>query len=229
MGLKEDLGAYIGQTVGCKWTAKAGRGVPDLDNIPLVGGATTITGTVLYADLADSTGLVNRYTKTFAAEVFKTFLHCSLKLIESEGGVITAFDGDRIMAVFMGDTRSSSAARAALKLNHAVFYQITPAFKRHYSRMETFQVRHGVGIDDSELLVAKTGVRGTNDLVWIGRAANYAAKLCSIRDGNYNTWITKDVYDRLSDDVKRLGNWESRSWDKLTPPSVFRSNVAVSF
>ena len=34
----------------------------------------------------------------------------------------------------------------------------------------------GLGIDTSKLFVARTGIRKSNDLVWVGRAANYAAK-----------------------------------------------------
>ena len=34
-----------------------------------------------------------------------------------------------------------------------------------------------VGIDTGEVRTARIGIRGGNDLVWIRRAANYAAKL----------------------------------------------------
>ena len=51
-----------------------------------------LDATVLYADMADSTALVDKYTKTFAAEIYKTYLHCAAKIITSEGGTITAYD-----------------------------------------------------------------------------------------------------------------------------------------
>ena len=43
--------------------------------------------------------------------------------------------------------------------------------------------KQSVGIDTSELFVARTGIRRANDLVWVGRAANHAAKL-SARSGS---------------------------------------------
>jgi class 3 adenylate cyclase len=67
--------------------------------------AVKLSATVLYADLADSTKLVDGHTKQFSAEIYKTFLHCAAKIIRSEDGVITAYDGDRVMAVFIGDRR----------------------------------------------------------------------------------------------------------------------------
>lgn len=229
MGLNNDLNAYVHQVIHTKWVVRPGRDVPDPEHIALSGEAMTLTGTVLYADLADSTQLVNSQPPTLAAQVFKSFLHCALKIINHEGGVITAFDGDRVMAVFLGHGRTLAATHAALKINHAVFYLLNPAFKLGYPHLNTnsFQIRHGVGIDDSELFVAKTGVRGTNDLVWIGRAANYAAKLCAMREANYNTWISKAAYDLLNETARHSFGIEGRTLSDLAPSNVFCSNRAM--
>jgi len=88
---------------------------------------------VLYADLAESTNLVDAHKAWFAAEVYKSYLHCASKIIRDEGGIITAFDGDRVMAVFIGDLKNTSAARSALKINHAVVNIINPAIKAKFS------------------------------------------------------------------------------------------------
>ena len=64
--------------------------------------AVKIEGTVLYADLDSSTNLVDEYKPQFAAEMYKTYLHCAAKIIRSEGGTITSYDWDRIMAVYVG-------------------------------------------------------------------------------------------------------------------------------
>ena len=57
-----------------------------------------------------------------------------------------------------------------------------------------------MGIDTSELFVARTGIMGFNELVWVGRAANHVAKL-SARSGAPSQ-ITAEVHDRLSEGVK---------------------------
>jgi len=38
--------------------------------------------------------------------IYKTFLHCAAKIIRSHKGVITAYDGDRIIAVYIGKSGS---------------------------------------------------------------------------------------------------------------------------
>jgi len=216
MGLKEDLYSNVSNIFATRWEARQGQQVPEPTDVNLGNDAVTLNATVLYADLAESTNLVDKYTKPFAAEIYKSYLLCASKIIRTEGGEITAFDGDRVMGVFLGSTKNTSAARCALKLNYAVREIINPAIKTQYAN-STYEVRQSVGIDTSELFVARTGIRGSNDLVWVGRAANYAAKLCSLREESYASWITKDVYDSLADEAKYGGAnaspmWEARNW-----------------
>jgi class 3 adenylate cyclase len=142
--------------------------------------AVMLEGTVLYADMADSTALVDGFKDWFAAEVYKSYLVAASHIIRKNSGEITAFDGDRVMAVYVGGTKNTSAAKTALQLNWAV-NEINAALKSIYPN-SAFQLKHSVGIDTSNLFVAKTGIRNSNDLVWVGRAANYAAKLCAVTE-----------------------------------------------
>lgn len=185
-----------------RWTTRDGQKVPEPEDVQLGNDAVKLDGTVLYADLDGSTNMVNSETPEFAAEVYKAYLHCAAKIIRDEGGTITAYDGDRIMAVFIGDSKNSSAGCSALKTKYAVSQIINPAIKQQYAS-KSFQLKRAVGVDTSPLFVARTGIRNHNDLVWVGRAANYAAKLCSMPGGNpYPSVITADVYNSLNDSVK---------------------------
>jgi hypothetical protein len=68
--------------------------------------------------------------------------------------------------------KRSNATTFGLKINYAVRSIINPAIKKKYAD-ETDAVNRAVGIDVSKLFVATTGIRWSNDLVWVGRAANY--------------------------------------------------------
>ena len=81
------------------WVRKVGRVVPDVESLALAGNhGVELDGTVLYADMADSTKLVDNFKEEFAAEVYKAYLLAVCRVIRDEGGEITAFDGDRVMA-----------------------------------------------------------------------------------------------------------------------------------
>jgi class 3 adenylate cyclase len=228
MALSQDLSSEVKEIFSTNFTTRAGIVVPEAEDIRLGNDAVVFDeAVVLYADLAGSTALVKDYRDWFAAEVYKSYLHCASKIIRDQGGTITAFDGDRVMAVFIGDSKRTNAAKAALKINHAVVKIINPIIKEKFPTTEYF-VKHGVGADISKLFVARTGIRGSNDLVWVGPAANYAAKLCSLREDNYASYITAAVYDKMAEEAKVGGDpkqnmWEKRTW---TPYSmeIYRSS-----
>ena len=227
MGLRVDLEEEVGEIFKERWTLRDGRVVPDEDSVSLGNEGVEITATVLYADLAESTWLVDNKKSTFAAEVYKAYLRCASKIIRAEDGEITAFDGDRVMAVFLSDTKNTSAARCALKINHVVKNIINPGIRKVYSD-STYEVRQAVGVDTSKLLIAKTGIRNSNDLVWVGRAANYAAKLCGLRTEGYASWITGTVYKNMLDVAKVSDKgkpmWESRRWTRMDDMEIYRSS-----
>jgi len=96
--------------------------------------------------------------------------------------------------------RTPRAVKSALKINYASTKIINPANEAQYAD-NAYVLKHVVGIDTSDLFIARTGVHGANDLVWVGQAANYAAKLSSPPD-IHAAYITKDVYDAMNAEVK---------------------------
>ena len=108
MGLKEELSGRVEEIFGESWDVRDGRDVPEAEDFTLGNEAVKLDpGTVLYADISESTALVDTHQWTFAAEVYKAFLYCAARILAAEGGSVTAYDGDRIMAVFLGDSKNT--------------------------------------------------------------------------------------------------------------------------
>lgn len=173
--------------------------VPTPDDLTFGNDGERLDVCVLYADIHRSTEMVDALQDTRAAEYYKAFLHCAAKIIKSYGGEIQAYDGDRVMAVYVGNDQADRAVDTAMQINFAVIEIINPAFHAVYSENHRV-LQHTVGIDFGQVLAAKTGVRVDSDLVWVGPAANYAAKLNSF-DGleiEFPTRITQQVFEKLS-------------------------------
>lgn len=168
-----------------QWQTREGRVVPEPTDIALGNVAVTFNrATVLYADLTGSTKLVDAEGWTFAAEIYKAYLHCATAIIRKQGGYITSYDGDRVMGIFIGDSQTTPAARAGLMINYAVQEIINPALAAQYNK--TYQVKQVVGIDTSEIKAARTGIRGDNDIVWVGRGSQLCCKTHRAEDGRAN-------------------------------------------
>lgn len=218
--------------IDTQWNLRSGQKVPNTEGVALAGGAVELDAVMLYADLANSSKIAKQLDRRVAAKILKSFLAAAANLIRSCDGSIVSFDGDRVLGVFVGDRKNSNAAKAALRIKYAVHYIIRPKFEAKYQSVKDadFKIDHGVGVDSGTVLTVRAGARGGNDLIWIGRAPNLAAKLSDLREAPYQTFITSAVYSSLNDTSKyggkdRKNMWERRSWKYLGEQiTVYRSS-----
>jgi class 3 adenylate cyclase len=216
-----ELAAAVDAIIKARWDVRDGQVVPETDDITLGNSGVTLDATILYADLADSTELAI-FNREIAAEVYKAYLIGTTRLIKDAGGEIRSFDGDRVMGVFIGNFKNTSAAKAAFRINYFFTHVLEPSFQNFYQSLHasSFRFAQSVGIDTGEIRVARAGVRNDNDLIWVGGAPNVAAKLSSIREQCYSTYITEPVYKKLHDSAKFYNGqpmWERRTWQKGEP------------
>jgi class 3 adenylate cyclase len=141
VSLLDDLNQSAWDIFRSRWNTRDGRVVPDSDDVALGNDGVELDATVLYADIDGSTTMVDTLDPKVAAEVYKAYLICAARIVNAEGGSITAYDGDRIMAVFIGNAKNSAAARTALKINWATQNVVMPAFKRQYTT-SSFKLQH---------------------------------------------------------------------------------------
>lgn len=229
MGMKADLDAEVSKIYKDAWTRRNGQKVPEDIDLTQGNDAVDLEAAILYSDLSASTKLVDNYDDAFAAENYKTFLRCASKIIRSEGGEIRSFDGDRVMGIFIGTGKNSAAAKCWLKINWAVKNIIQPKMKLQYPNTK-YVMEHVTGIDSTKVLATKAGIRSSSDLVWIGKAANHAAKLCTIKE-TYATWITDKVYDNLAESSKFSSGtnmWTPRVWTTQGNRKIYCSNYSWS-
>ena len=228
MALSDTLSDEIDSVLSQTWDVRDGLVVPDTESIALAGGGVKLDATMLYADLADSTELA-MWDKRVTARICKAFLACSSRLIRANGGHVRSFDGDRVMGVFVRDIKNTSAVKCALQINWMFLKLLKPKFEAKYTKLGdgTYKLGHCTGVDTSDMLVVRAGIRNNNDLIWLGRAPNIAAKLSAIRDKPYFSFITGSVYDSMHESVKTTDGksmWEERVWTGQAVQRVFRSS-----
>ena len=221
MSLSDDLKSDIQKVIDTPWDLRKGQKVPSPDDVKLAGGAVELEATFLYADLANSSKMAKELDRRVAAKIMKSFLSTTCRLIRSLGGTVVSFDGDRVMGIFLGSSKNTSAAKCALQINYVVSEVIRPKFEKRYDSVKdaSFKITHAVGVDTGTILGVRGGSHGANDLIWVGRAANLAAKLSDIRMSYKKSFVTSSVYNMLHDSAKfdSKGNkmWEQATYDYL--------------
>lgn len=202
MGFKDDCTKAVRDIVRADFNTRWGREVPTTDSIVQRDGAVWLTAAYLYADMADSTGMAEKFEAQDAAKIIRAYLSAVTRVLKDRGGEIRSFDGDRVMAIFPGDDAADKAADAGLRISWVVDNVVhdellsNDAYLKSY--VETgWQVKHRTGIDLGTAFIVRAGVRGDNDLVSIGSTPNVAAKLSDYKGGG-PTVITDYAYEKLS-------------------------------
>jgi len=216
MATIDDIKNDVDTVIATPWNKRSGNKVPSSEDVALSGGAVELDATYLYTDLANSSMIAKQFDQRIAAKIFKTFHSTSCRLIRKHSGTILSFDGDRILAVFYGDSKNSSATKCALNINYVVTEVIREKFESKYEvvRNADFRISHGTGIDTGTVLLVRAGVRGSNDLVSIGRGPNLAAKLSELRAAR--TYITSSVYKKIHETSKFGGDPKENMWKRCS-------------
>jgi adenylate cyclase len=231
MALKDDLEQRVDKILSVQWSIRDGTVVPETESVVLDNGAVKLEAAYLYADLADSTTLGRDFDRRTAARVVRSYLHVMTRLIKDHGGEIRSYDGDRVMGIFVGTSKRTSAAKCALKMNWTLLNILRPRINAKYPNLSShgYTLEHSAGIDVGEVLIVRAGVRGSNDLISIGAAPNIAARLSDVRESPYRSFITAGVYEELHKSAKYgkdgRNMWESRTLTvKGKLMKVYRSN-----
>jgi adenylate cyclase len=193
------------RTLKAQLAVRDGRKVPEKDDLTFLngGGGVRLDATYAYADLANSSKLAQIAFQEATAKIIRSYVNTAARIFRGYGGEIRSYDGDRVMAIFVGDDKNTMAVRAALAMNWAVDKVLNPAMSEVWSDIPAiWKMEHAVGVATGQALIVRGGVFGNNDMISIGAAPNVAAKLSDIRGRGYALYITEDVYLDMADSVK---------------------------
>lgn len=180
--------------------------VPSTDYSKLTFGNSALTSelTFLFIDIRKSSQLHDNYGHVNAAKIYQSFHDINVSIINMRNGQVRSFDGDRVMGVFSGDRKNNNAVEAALNIRWA----ISNILNQH---LGTAGISIGIGIDCGDTLITKVGKGrdiSNNDLVWVGKACNYASHMCN--ESENKIYISPTVYGRLAEKnlvAKGLNIW----------------------
>jgi adenylate cyclase len=134
---------------------------------------------VLFADIADSTGLAERLGPIRFGDILSSYYQQMTDIVFSYGGLIDKYLGDGIMAVFgmTGDTKSheEKVVRAGLKMLDSL---------EAMNRQAAENIVIGVGVNTGDVVAGYVGTRQRVELTVLGDTVNVAAGLEEIARPN---------------------------------------------
>lgn len=210
-----------------------GNVIPDVEDIKLGKYGRELELAMLFIDISESTKIVDGSRRITAARMYKSFLWGVAQIARMNNGELRSFNGDGVLVAFVGDTKRTNAAKAALQMSWFMQKVLKPKLESYFENNQELKdliFNFGIGIDAGKVLVVRGGIRGdnNNDLVWVGNATNYAVKLSSRCNNGYHVYISEDVYKNMNDSSKFGGNpkkdmWEERVWTSMNNMKIYRS------
>jgi adenylate cyclase len=204
---KFDLQQMVDGYLAGAYDTYESRGVPEAKDIQLGNKAAKLTATALFIDLRQSSDITNTFRRQTAAKMLKSYFAGSVRIINVNGGVVRSFNGDGMLALFVGNRRSNNGVKAAMQIRWFVEHILWQKFNGYFeanraARGARLSFSLGAGLDEGDIYAVRVGIRGTNDVAWIGRCTNTAAKLSNVLHHPRNIAVTRAVYSRLNADRK---------------------------
>ena len=199
---KAELAKMVAGYMAGTYDTVTTRSVPLAEDVPLGNKAKLLTATALFIDIRQSSDITNSFRRQTAAKMLKSYFDGAVRIIRHNGGEVRSFNGDGMLALFVGGQQRNNAVKAAMQVEWFVRYVLWPKFNSYFDGNETARGQRlkfsiGCGIDYGDIYAVKVGIRGTNDVAWVGRCTNTAAKLANVMHSPNNIGVTRVVHKVL--------------------------------
>ena len=163
---------------------------------------------IFYIDMRKSRSILSDATDFWSVKIHKAFLRAVIHCIEKRDGHLRSFNGDGILAFFIGDNPASKAVRAAMDIKGFV-----NEINNILTKNDKNKIDFGIGIAQGTVMIAKSGKGGDDqtkqDLIWIGIALYVAVELSELGKSSENIWVSDNVFNSVikeGDPLKTLKN-----------------------
>jgi class 3 adenylate cyclase len=166
----------IMQTKGKKITK--GLCLPDPDKLG-IGQGRYLQAAILYADLRGFTSMVASAPAQHSLVALEVFVSELTRIARDFGGEVVDCAGDRILVAFIVLPLNNSTKPIQRAVECGIWMQ-TAMYKAIQPLLATAgypNISCGIGVDFSDVVITRVGIRNRNKLVFLGGAANHAAKL----------------------------------------------------
>lgn len=167
---------------------------------------------IFYIDMRKSRKILTDASDFWSVKIHKAFLRAVIHCIEKREGCLRGFNGDGILAFFIGNNAAARAVRAAMEIKGFV-NEINKILVENNKN----EIDFGLGITQGDIMVAKSGKGGDDqtkqDLIWIGIALYVAVELSELVKSSKNIWISNNVFNSVIKEgdtlntLKNEGGW----------------------
>lgn len=201
----------------------------------------SINCSILFIDIRKSTNLSDASHAKSMVKIYRSFMRMCVECVRKNGGVTRQFLGDRIMGVFMDEKDengniSLSSVDKAIYCARSMQTVLDFSLNKHiHKNINNKLIECGIGISYGKVLVTQVGMKGVEhdnekenekDVVWVGKITNHASKYSDLTQAG-EVFISKDTYNKISQDLKADGVWKFATRSKSN--RTYEGYIAENF
>jgi adenylate cyclase len=204
MGLLTTLDANVSSFITGTYETFSPQDVPLPEDLTLKAGkAADFEAAMLFIDVRESSTITDAFRLQTAAKMIRAYADGAVRIVHANSGRVRSFNGDGMLAVFIGANRCDNSVNAAMQCKWFVNQVLRRKFGKFFAnnaqaRKLALDFKIGCGIDVGRVYAVRIGIGGTNDIAWVGRPTNTAAKLSDRAREPRNIVITGEVWSKLS-------------------------------
>ena|SRR5215204_5649041 len=121
MSFKNELQEIVSNYLAGDYETYEPQGVPDPEDIQLGNKAAKLEATALFIDVRQSSDITNAFRRQTAAKIMKGYFNGAVRIINKNEGKVRSFNGDGMLAIFVGDTRSNKQLKLRCRSSDMCF------------------------------------------------------------------------------------------------------------
>lgn len=195
----------ISNILNQKMTDEDRKKVPPESQMTYSNGYTMWVSSI-FVDIRDSTKLFSNNDRDMVTRIVRSFVSEVIQILDSDTPAEIGIRGDCVYGIYSTPTKSH------VHLVYEKAFYINTLMKllnRHYSKKRYPQIKAGIGLAVSEVLVVKAGSKGSgiNDRVWIGKAVSEASNLSKYgnKGGIEPIVMSESFYGNIIEIVRKGG------------------------
>lgn len=183
----------------------------------------------VYVDLASSTKINIQEKKDLAAHIFDSYIKAVTKIFTEYQSKYIDIQGDGGFALFDGENSINRALVAAVTIKTLLSRQAQYFSEFVNSKLNNTNLSVRIGIHKGNILAKKSGIRGENEIIWLGDAVSVASKICNLKFYENNQFqsdtirVSNTAYEGIKNrhliDSCKCGEivnlWECYKFEKL--------------
>ena len=134
MGLLTDLESKVDGYLAGEYEITSPQSVPNPEDIPLGNKAAKLVATTLFVDVRQSSDITNTFRRQTAAKMMKAYFDGAVRIINANHGYVRSFNGDGMLAIFIGEGQSNNAVKAAMQIKRFVDSVLEERFRRYFNK-----------------------------------------------------------------------------------------------